>query len=175
MSGDSSKAPTLRQVFDEHAEFVLRCARRYGVRPADVEDVAQETFVVVLRRYADYDPSRSMRSWLAGIVRRVAAGHMRRAHNKRELVGADVAEPSTEAVQEEQALLRQRRRILDEALDQLDEKKRPVYVLFELEGMPMAEVADAVEVPLQTAYARLYAARKVIHATIEASLAEEAQ
>ncbi len=52
--------------------------------------------------------------------------------------------------------------MLDEALDQLDDDKRAVFVLFELEQMPMVDVAEAAGCPLQTAYSRLYAARKIV-------------
>jgi RNA polymerase sigma-70 factor (ECF subfamily) len=38
--------------------------------------------------------------------------------------------------------------------------------MFELEQMPMAEIAEAMEVPLQTAYARLYAARKHVEQAV---------
>jgi RNA polymerase sigma-70 factor (ECF subfamily) len=54
--------------------------------------------------------------------------------------------------------------VLDRALAALDDDKRAVFVLFELEQAPMQAVADAVGVPLQTAYARLYAARRLIEA-----------
>ena len=54
---------------------------------------------------------------------------------------------------------REARAILDAILDQLDDSKREVFVLFELDRRPMAAVAEIVGCPLKTAYARLYAAR----------------
>lgn len=52
------------------------------------------------------------------------------------------------------------KRVLDQLLAQLDVDKRVTFVLFELEGMSMADIAEATECPLKTAYARLYAARR---------------
>lgn len=49
---------------------------------------------------------------------------------------------------------------LDRLLSKLDEDKRAVFILFEIEDMSMQEVAQAVGCPVQTAYARLYAARR---------------
>ena len=56
--------------------------------------------------------------------------------------------------------------ILDAILDELDDAKRAAFILFELEGWPMAEVATAMDCPLQTAYARLYAARRHVEQAV---------
>jgi RNA polymerase sigma-70 factor (ECF subfamily) len=47
-------------------------------------------------------------------------------------------------------------------LAKLDDEKRTIFVLYELEGLTMAEVAGAVGCPLQTAYSRLHAARRAV-------------
>ena len=62
--------------------------------------------------------------------------------------------------------MKQARARLEVALNELDEDKRAVFVLFELEQASMHDVATVVGVPLQTAYARLYAARKQIEAFV---------
>ena len=53
-----------------------------------------------------------------------------------------------------------RARLLDSLLAALDEDKRQVFVLYELEELSMREVAEVMGCPLQTAYGRLYAARR---------------
>ena len=57
---------------------------------------------------------------------------------------------------------REARKWLDLALDTLDEKKRAVFVLYEIEQLSMNEVAQVLECPLQTAYSRLHAAREQV-------------
>jgi RNA polymerase sigma-70 factor (ECF subfamily) len=52
-------------------------------------------------------------------------------------------------------------------LDRLDEQKRQVFVLYEIEGMTMKEVCEVLECPLQTAYSRLHAARAVLSEALE--------
>jgi RNA polymerase sigma-70 factor (ECF subfamily) len=59
------------------------------------------------------------------------------------------------------------RKVLDRILDELDDDKRAVFVLYEIEELTMAEVAEAIGCPLQTAYSRLHAARKLVAAGIE--------
>ncbi len=68
--------------------------------------------------------------------------------------------------QEDDAALREARATLDRILDGLDDDKRAVFVLFEIEELPMTEVAMAVGCPLQTAYSRLHAARREVEAAM---------
>ncbi len=153
------------RVFQEHAPFVWRALRRLGVRAPDVEDVCQEVFVTVHRRLRSFEGRSSLRTWIYGICVRTAAEHRRRAGRRPQEV-RDAPEPSVPPGQLE--ALERRRAIaqLDAILDGLDDEKRAVFVLYEIEGVPMAEVAEALECPVQTAYARLYAARRQFDAAV---------
>jgi RNA polymerase sigma-70 factor (ECF subfamily) len=148
-------------LYQTHASFVWRTVRRLGVPEADVSDAAQEVFVVVHRKLGEFEGRSQMKTWLFGICRRVASDWRKRAHVTRE---APIEEAPERTSSGETALrniaLKQARTRLDQALELLDEEKRSTFVLFELEQTPMSEVAEAMGVPLQTAYARLYAARK---------------
>ncbi|WP_146210199.1 RNA polymerase sigma factor [Vitiosangium sp. GDMCC 1.1324] len=166
--------PVLRfqQVYAESAPFVWRTLRRLGVREADLEDVSQEVFVVVHRRLADFDGSSAVRTWLFGICRRVAADYRKRAHIRRETAVSELPDGAQPPEQVEVVARRQARALLDRILDGLDEDKRAVFVLFELEQWPMSEVAEAVGCPLQTAYARLYAGRQYVQQAVARARAE---
>jgi RNA polymerase sigma-70 factor (ECF subfamily) len=59
-------------------------------------------------------------------------------------------------------------------LDRLDEAQRAVFVLYEIEELSMAEIAEAVGCPLQTAYSRLHAARAQVEQTIRRERARRA-
>jgi RNA polymerase sigma-70 factor (ECF subfamily) len=158
--------PSFQQVYSESAPFVWRTLRRLGVREADLEDVCQEAFVVVHRRLGDFDGSAAVRTWLFGICLRVASDYRRRAHIRRETAVSELPEGAQPPEQVEVVARRQARALLDRMLDELDEDKRAVFVLFELEQWPMAEVAQAVGCPVQTAYARLYAARQRVEQAV---------
>jgi RNA polymerase sigma-70 factor (ECF subfamily) len=155
-----------REIFETYAGFVVRIVRRLGVRASDVEDVAQEVFVIVHRRRADLQPGVSLRSWLFGITRRVVSNYHRLARHRHE-------EPSSGldavAVQSDPAQLiegSRERVLLDQALAKLDADKRAVFVLYELECLEMREVAQMLGCPLNTAYSRLYAAREAVKAHV---------
>lgn len=154
-------------VYESHAATVLRALRRLGVREADLEDAAQETFVIVHRKLPEFAGRSTVKTWLFGICLRVASDWRQRVHIKREASADEAPERTTSGETPTREIARmQARKKLTALLELLDEDKRTVFVLFELEELPMAEVAKIVGVPLQTAYARLYAARKLIQTEV---------
>jgi RNA polymerase sigma-70 factor (ECF subfamily) len=152
--------PPFRRVFDEHAAFVWRTLRQLGVAPADLEDVCQDVFVTAYRKLPGFEGRSTLRTWIYGICLRVASDHRRRAWVRREQAVADVPVDGVEPSQLEDAARRQARALLDGILSELDEDKRIVFVLYEIEELPMKEIARIVGCPLQTAYSRLHAARR---------------
>jgi len=163
-SPGAAAIPTFREVFEEHAPYVWRVLRRLGVPESDVEDLCQEVFVVVHRKLPGFEGRSSVRTWLYSICVRTASDHRRRAHVRREKVTDRPPERAGSAPQQQQLERRQARALLDAALLKLPEDKRAVFVLYEVEGLSMPEVAEAVGCPLQTAYSRLYSARDAVQA-----------
>ncbi len=154
-------------IFEEFAPFVWRALRRLGVPEADAEDISQEVFVTVHRKLPEFEGRSTVRTWLYGICIRTASDHRRRAHVRRELATDRPPDRVTSPTQPRDLERRRARAALDRALDTLDDDKRAVLVLYEIEDLPMAEVAEAVGCPLQTAYARLYAARRLLKEVLE--------
>ena len=154
----------MSRIVREHGDFVWRTLRRMGVRDGDVDDVCQEVFVVVHRKLGEFEPRASIKSWLYGICVRTAAAHRRRAPTRREIPtespneGARAGGPDV-SYEGREALV-----MLDQALDELDDEKREVFVLYEVEELTMPEVAEIVACPLQTAYSRHRAAREHVTA-----------
>lgn len=158
--------PTFAEMYATHAAFVWRSVRRLGVRPGDVEDVCQEVFLVAHKKLSQFEGG-SVRAWLFAIALRNAADYRKRAHVRREATGDSVPEIAIAETASGELDRARARVLLDEILERLDEPKRAVFVLFELEQMPMTEIAAAVECPLQTAYSRLHAARDEVKSAIE--------
>jgi len=163
--------PPFAEVYRANAAFVWRILRRLGVREADLEDVCQEVFLVVHRKLADFDGGCAIRTWLFAICSRTSAAYRRRAHIRRERTYDEAHEQSAAATQADDLDQARARRKLDEILDSLDDAKRAVFVLYELERLPMNEVAEMVDCPVQTAYSRLHAARRDVEAAVRRSLA----
>ena len=161
-SDEEATAPvTIEALFSAHVAFVWRTLRQFGVAEADLDDQTQEVFMVVYRRLdeCEGDP----RPWLYAIARRCAAAYRRRSHRRHECLvdatpeGSDTTDPA----------LRMEVARLDRILQSLDENKRTVLLLYEVEQMSMREVAEVVKCTLPTAYARLYAARRALARSLE--------
>jgi RNA polymerase sigma-70 factor (ECF subfamily) len=151
----------LDALYKAHVEYIWATLRRLGVADADLEDVAHDVFVTVHRRHADIDPERPLRPWLFGIALRMASRYRRTMHRRREVRGDDHAE-LRDQTRDARGDLEQRdaRRVVFLALDRLSDEQRAVFVLHELEGKSVPEIAAEIEVPLNTVYSRLRLARE---------------
>ncbi len=153
-------------IYDQHVDFVWRNARRLGVPEGMQDDAVQEVFLVVHRRFADFAGRSSVKTWLFGILLRVARDCRRSIRRKSPyaqapggVVDADtVADDSGQP--DERSLRSEAVQVLHRVLDQLDDEKRAVFVLAELEQMTGPEIAEALSVNPNTVYARLRAARR---------------
>lgn len=150
---------SVAELFREHAPFVWRVLRRMGVREADVEDACQEVFLVVHRKLPEFEERSAIRTWIYGITIRVAKDARRKRSHEREELVASVPEQTAPDDPHTALGIARARATLDRILDTLDDDKRAAFVLYEIEELPMTEVAGALGCPLQTAYSRLHAAR----------------
>ena len=163
-----AKRPRLDQVFREHHAFVWRVVRRLGA--PSVDDAVQEVFVVMHRRWDELDTSRGARPVLYGIARKVAARQRERAGRvppPLALVPDPGVDPESKVDLEEKAT------VVREALDGLDEGKRMVFLLADVEGLKMQEIAACEGINVNTAYARLRAARQHIAKAVRRHRARE--
>jgi len=160
-----SLSPPFREVFDAHVSYVAATLGRLGVDQRDRDDLVSEVFVRVHRSLPTYDAARPLKPWLFAFAARVASEHRRLARHRRE-VFADVDVASTELSPDEAMEQSESRRLLDRALAELDEDKREVFVLHDLDDTPVPEVARALGIPEGTAYSRLRAARAELTAAV---------
>ncbi|HEY8376482.1 MAG TPA: sigma-70 family RNA polymerase sigma factor, partial [Nannocystis sp.] len=151
--------PTLEEVYRDHADFVWRLLRSLGVDEAGREDVFHEVFLVVHRRLPSYDGRASVRSWLFGIARNVVLHHRRGwARHLRRLSVAPA--PSATPGPEEVVAQLEARALVDRFLSTLSEEHRLVFVLAELEGLRVPEIAEQLGINVNTLYSRLNSARR---------------
>lgn len=157
---------SLREFFAEHAPFVCRSLRRLGVPETDMDDMLQEVFMVVHQKLPKYQEVGRSRSWLYSICRRLAQSQRRKRLRRRESLMPAPPEGHTTGGQEECVQNRQALALGEELLARLPTEQREVFVLYEVEELGMAEIAEAVGCPLQTAYSRLHAARARVLAEV---------
>jgi RNA polymerase sigma-70 factor (ECF subfamily) len=137
---------------------VSRTLRYLGVPESDLMDAAQEVFLVVNRRFGEFEGRSTLSTWIRQICIRVALTYRRRRGRRREDILEEPPETVVDADQQAGLERREQRVLLNRLLDTLDDDQRAVVVLYEIELLPMREVAETVGCPLQTAYSRRKAA-----------------
>jgi RNA polymerase sigma-70 factor (ECF subfamily) len=156
--------PPQRQLFDalyrEHFDFVFRNLRRLGVVESGVDDALQDVYMVALRRIAEFREGTHPKAWLFAILSRVSSNHrrsQRRRGSPEELVEERIEAPMTDPF--DQAAQSQARRLLHAFLERLDDNRRAVFVMAELEQMTAPEIAEALSANVNTVYSWLRVAR----------------
>lgn len=160
---DGPKVLDAARLFRDHAEFVANFAVRLGVGRAEVDDVVQEVFLVAHRRGGFTPGPARPTTWLAEIALRVVSAGRRRLRRS-------IEDPDAEAVAAasarrgsspgEQAEASESLQRVQQALDTLEEGKRAVFILYELEGESCEAIAAGLGIPIGTVYSRLHKARK---------------
>ena len=171
-------AEPLSSTFRERAEAVSgsvwRCLRRFGVPSCDVEDCFQS---VLLQLHARWDmlgrlPVEELRRYACtvaiGVARGAARSRERTERASGELADDLVAQGTPESLAEHQQELA----MLDAVLATLTDERREVFVLYELEGLTGAEIAEHLGVPAGTVASRLRRARADFEAAVARSLAQ---
>lgn len=170
---EAPRAPELRSIFDEHVDHVGNSLRRLGVRDADVPDLTQEVFVVIHRILPDYDPSRPMWPWIFGIAYRVAAAYRRKALRHVLDSGSMLAARADSSPDVTAEIAQQQRReLVHEALESIAFSRRAVFVMAELDGIAVPEIARALDIGVNTAYSRLRLARAEFEAAAKRLIAQ---
>lgn len=150
-----------RKIYEKEFSFVVHSLRLLGVQAAHLEDFTHDLFVVVFRRWATYDESRPLRPWLCGIAYRLVLDWNRKKGNRwttteERSLEATSGEPSPE----ERAERKEEWDLAAGILQKMELGRRSVFILHELEGVPMPAVAENLGIPLNTAYSRLRLARR---------------
>ena len=176
MSGAGDLA-TFEASYREHFALAWRALRRLGVPERDLGDATQDVFVIVYRKFHEFDFERPIASWIYAICLRVASDRRRSAAQRHELLADETerAEPGEAATAEHVAQQQnaERRALLEAALEAMPLEQRAVFTLFELEGRTGEEVAALLGVPAATVHSRLRLAREVFRRSIERHRARE--
>ena len=167
--GSSKRAePLCLEAFQREFDYIIRTLRRFGASPNDVEDLAQEVFLVLYQSWEKFDPTRPLRAYLAGIAFRVVCNYLRK--RKREVLHA-VMEVSAIGPRPDQALeSTQVRALVFCALKRVPMQRRAVLVMHDIDKLPMAEIASTLEIYRFTGYSRLRKARKEFAAAVSSLL-----
>jgi RNA polymerase sigma-70 factor (ECF subfamily) len=162
-------------IYRQYFDFVWASVRRLGVSPPATDDVVQEVFIVIHSRLHTLEQPQALRSWIYGVVRRTVSGH-HRSRRAREASGATLGtEPDMQRGPPTPFDLTEQNdqvKLLWSLLQELDEHKREVFVMAELDELTVPEIAEFLGIPLNTAYSRLRAARQAFEEALARRLAQ---
>jgi RNA polymerase sigma-70 factor (ECF subfamily) len=150
------------EAFLRELDYVHRTLRRLGTARSEVDDLAQDLFVALRKCWNEYDPARPLRPYLFGIAFRIAAAHHRKRTRERnreaqfQIIEVTTTDPGPEdALQSKQA-----RALVLAALEHVPLPRRAVLVMFDLDEIPVGDIASVLGIPTFTVYSRLRKARR---------------
>jgi RNA polymerase sigma-70 factor (ECF subfamily) len=171
-SGPSS--PTFIAVYYRYFDFVWSSVKYLGIGADAIDDIVQEVFMIVHAKLHTRQYPEALRSWIYGVVRRTVSTHRRSTRARTGLEArweeSHATPPPTPLELTERAAQIE---LLASLLSELDKPKREILVAAELEEMSVAEIAEALEIPLNTAYSRLRAARQAFEKRLTRRLGRE--
>jgi len=160
------KGLTFDEVYREHGGRVLGAVRSVLGPDGETEDVVQNAFIEINRSLSSFRGQSKLSTWVYRIAVNVALQHIRKKQRKRWLSfglihdGSHVQGPSYDG--ERRLESRQALRRVYALVNKLSEKKRTAWVLYEMEGMTPVEIAEVLELPLNTVRSRILSARREI-------------
>ena len=156
-------------LYREHFDFVFRNLRWLGIPDSAIDDALQDVYVIALRHIETYVDGTHPKAWLFAIAKRVASNHRRGARRRGPpLLLEFERHPSQLPGPFESSARAEALRVLQAFLDGLDDDKRAVFVMVELEQMSVPEAAHALSANLNTVYTRLRAARQAFEREVAA-------
>ena len=174
-----SKPPLVFEVIYEHTYgLVRRALRRFGVEDTAMDDAVQDVYLVIHRQIDSFEGRSTVSTWVYGIARRVAADQRRRSRRHAELSHADATAATPTQLRSsdnpyEDVARRQASALLETLIAEIPFARREVFILSEFEAMTGPEIADALELELDTVYWRLRTARKEFDEALDRHQARE--
>ena len=153
-------------LFDRHHRSVYALACAMLRRREAAEEVMQEAFVAVARTARDYVPKGRFRPWLMRIVRNMCLNRLSARRRRYRAVGEGGADPALVEAADPEPLERlasdERMAALERLVGGLPERQREAIALYAFEQMSYREVAEVMEVPLNTVKTLIHRARAAL-------------
>src|SRR5262245_7065569 len=165
-------ARALGEVFDELAPRLLSLALHLCPRPADAEDLLQETFVRAMLAAHQFDATRPVEPWLCGLMANAAQNLRRREARRQHADLDDVAEPAfAGGGPYSQAERRDLVAMLRTHIGGLPGEQRQALLLQLQHGLSPVEIGEVLAVPAGTIRMRLLRGLRALRRLLPAGLA----
>jgi RNA polymerase sigma-70 factor (ECF subfamily) len=146
-----------REMYESHVDRVYRLAFRLAGEDELARDFTQLTFIRAFERIGDFRGESSLATWLHTIGVSIALNGLRKVKTARNREAPIEAAASVGTYDREaEPDLKAR---LQEAIDDLSEKYRTVFLMHDVEGFTHEEIASALGIPVGTSKTRLFQGR----------------
>lgn len=169
---------TPEEVFRDYGPRVYNLARRMLNNDADAEDVTQDVLLQVVRKLGTFRGESAFPTWLHRVTVNAALAHRRKASYRQERTVADPLDAfiddgrhltpirSWNLRPDEIAIDQEQQKLVEEAIAELPESFRDIYLLADVEGLPNAEIADMLELSVPAVKSRLHRARLLLRSAL---------
>jgi RNA polymerase sigma-70 factor (ECF subfamily) len=168
-TGESRRLPAsaLRRLVQEHYDFIWRLLARLNVSGPEVDDAAQQVFMVLVSREGLTIKVGSERAFLYGVALRVAKEFRRKSQSQLNHISPDPEVLIDRSLDVEAVAERsQAREKLDRILEQMPDNLKEAFILFELEDMSVPQIAELLTIPTGTVASRLRRARALFQKAV---------
>lgn len=150
--------------FDGELDYIFATLHRLGVGASEIEDLAQEVFLVLHHNWISVDTARPLRPYLFGIAFRIVCAHRRR--RAREIPHDDLDAQDGTASPEGLLQSKESVALLLAALEAVPMSRRAVVIMHELDGIPIVDIARTLSITRFGAYARLRKGRRELEGAV---------
>jgi RNA polymerase sigma-70 factor (ECF subfamily) len=162
-----------REFARRYATLIFALNLRVLRNRSEADDATQETFVRVHKYFDRFDPTRPIEPWLSSIAYNVCLRRLQGVAKAPVLSSETLDIPSGEASQEEGLASGEEAGLLKESLSALAAMDRAILHMHYWQGLSTVEVAEAVDMPVNTVKVRLFRARNKLRELLSPKLAEE--
>jgi RNA polymerase sigma-70 factor, ECF subfamily len=155
-----------RLLFNKYKRIFFNLAYKSLGPGFDIDEVVHEIFIQLFRGLASFENKSTFDTWAYRIGINVCVSRLRKKLKKRQLTlvsDTTLTEGNTPfSIKENPHAVMEQRELeskIYEALDRLDEKKRMVLVLHDMEEKPLDEIAKILKKPVGTVKSRLFHGR----------------
>jgi RNA polymerase sigma-70 factor (ECF subfamily) len=167
----SEQVPSAEEVIRTYAPRIYNLARRFLGSDSDAEDVTQDVLMTVVRKLPTFRGESAVGTWLHRITVNAALGYRRKRAHRPERPMPDPLDDFSEngyhagpvsrwsSAPDAELVDRETQQLIEQAISELPEPYRDVYVLADIEGISNAEIADMLGLSVAAVKSRLHRAR----------------
>jgi RNA polymerase sigma factor (sigma-70 family) len=144
-----------RLLFEEHRDYVLKIAYLLSKSQTMADDILQETFVQVFRKYDTYDSSKPFEPWLYRLTVNIAKNILRKQRwlfftaETKEQVDQNEPTPTERLLQDEMT------QAMKSEIQKLSFNSREIIILHFYTGLTLNEISETLGIPVGTCKSRL--------------------